>query len=165
MIVNFPKSFWKISEQIGYARSVVNSANLNYKERFDRGEKNSHVDTIGILGELIALDYLTRKNISFKMAKLIDHYPSKNADFIVGKNRIDIKCSKKSKYNTFLVNKEAHHKGINVIDKYWFIYILDETKAEMITINYKDVNSWDSRLMKYTEAYYVDIDELKQTNK
>ena len=35
----------------------------------------------------------------------------------------------------------------------------------MITINYKDVNSWDSRLMKYTEAYYVDIDELKQTNK
>ena len=68
MIYKYPKSFWSIAEQIGYARTIVNAKILENNPRFDRGEKNTHVDTVGILGELIAMDYLTNKNIDFKMA-------------------------------------------------------------------------------------------------
>ena len=62
MIYRYPKSFWKISEQLGAARNVMNKENNKINTRFDRGKKNSHVDTLGILGELIAIDYLTNIN-------------------------------------------------------------------------------------------------------
>ena len=49
MTYKYPKSFWLIAEQIGYARTVVNQKILDDNPRFDRGEKNTHVDTVGIL--------------------------------------------------------------------------------------------------------------------
>ena len=147
MQIKYPKSFWKIAEQIGFARNVVNTKILENNPRFDRGVKNTHVDTVGILGELIAMDYLTNKNIDFKMANLLDLYPSKNADFVF-KNKI-------------LVNEEAHKKGLNKIDMYWFIYILDKENAEFYFVNYQNVNNWDCKLMKYTNAYYIKRENLK----
>ena len=62
MIYKYPKSFWIIAEQIGFARNVMNKENNKIKTRFDRGVKNKHVDTLGILGELISIDYLTNIN-------------------------------------------------------------------------------------------------------
>jgi len=142
MIVKFPKSFWHISEQIGYARSVINSKNnkINTIKKYDRGEKNKHVDTIGILGELIAIDYLTNNDIQYKATKLLDFEPSKEADIIVNEKRIDVKASKQSKYKTVLVNKEAHHKGKNKIDLYWFVYILDDVTAQFFFFDYDRIN-------------------------
>ena len=153
----FPKSFWIIAEQIGNARSVVNKELSIKKPRYDRGEKNEHVDTIGILGELIVMEYLTQKNQKFTMAKLLDFYPSKNADFVVKEKRIDVKTKMKSEHLTLLVNEEAHKKGINKIDLYWFVYILNENTAEFYFVNYEIVSNWECKLMKYTNAFYNKI--------
>ena len=46
----YPKSFWLIAEQIGYARGVMNKDNNKVNTRFDRGVKNKQVDTLGVLG-------------------------------------------------------------------------------------------------------------------
>lgn len=162
MKITFPKSFWKIAEQIGSARSVVNAKILEKKPRFDRGIKNKHVDTIGIIGELIVLHYLTKKNITFEMAQLIDFYPSKNPDFIINNKRIDVKASKENNFAQVLVNKEAHKKGLNKIDLYWFVYIINQTEAEFYFVDYNKVNTWNYKLMKYTEAYYNNIEKLKK---
>lgn len=162
MKITYPKSFWNIAEQIGTARSVVNTKIKENSPRFDRGVKNNHVDTLGILGELIVIDYLTEKNITFEMAQLIDFYPSKNPDLIINNKRIDVKTNKKSKYSHLLVNKEAHEKGINNIDLYWFVYILNETEAEFYFVDYNKVSQWEYRLMKYTNAYYIDVLNLKK---
>ena len=81
MNYKYPKSFWKIAEQIGYARTVVDTKIRENNPKYNMGEKASYIETIGVLGELIAMDYLTNKNIEFTMAKLLDFYPSKNADF------------------------------------------------------------------------------------
>jgi len=161
MIYKYPKSFWLIAEQIGYARTVVNKKMLENNPRFDRGEKNIYVDTIGILGELIAMDYLTNKDIDFKMAKLLDFYPSKNADFFFRNKRVDIKTSQHSKHSTLLVNEEAHNKGLDKIDIYWFIYILNKENAQFYFVDYKDVSNWECKLMKYTNAFYINIKDLK----
>tara|TARA_R110000744_G_scaffold54622_2_gene115880 strand:- start:2937 stop:3431 length:495 start_codon:yes stop_codon:yes gene_type:complete len=161
MNYKYPKSFWEISEQIGYARSIINKNILEKNPRFDRGDKNTHVDTIGILGELIAVDYLTNKNIEFQMTKLLDLYPSKNADIIFRNKRIDIKSTLHFNNAHLLVNKEAHEKGLNKIDKYWFIYILNKTEAEFYFVDYKDINKWNYKVMKYTNAYYIKREELK----
>jgi len=157
---NFPKSFWLIAEQIGQARNVMNAENNKINTRFDRGEKNKHVDTLGVLGELIAIEYLTQKNVIFDMANLLDFKSSKNADFVLKGKRVDVKTNKHSKYSHLLVNEEAHKKGLNKIDLYWFIYVLNETEARFYFIDYEKVSKWDCKLMKYTNAYYIKNDEL-----
>lgn len=164
MTIKYPESFWEIANQIGYARNILNKANNKINTRFDRGIKNTHVDTLGVLGELIAIDYLTNNKIKYKVANLIDYTSSKNADFIINKKNIDVKTNKYSKYSHLLVNKEAHIKGKNKIDKYWFIYILNKTEAELFLVNYDDITKWESKIMKYTEAYYIKREELKKQN-
>ena len=157
---NFPKSFWIIAEQIGLARTVVNKELTIKAPRYDRGEKNQHVDTLGILGELIAMEYLTQKNYEFTAAQLLDYKPSKNPDLIIKEKRIDVKTSRKSEYETLLVNEEAHNKGLNKIDLYWFVYILNDNTAEFRFVNYNEVSKWPCKLMKYTNAFYTKIIDL-----
>jgi len=161
MIYKFPKSFWLISEQIGYARNVMNKENNKINTRFDRGIKNTHVDTLGILGELITIDYLTNINEPFNVANLIDFKSSKNPDFILKNKRIDVKTNQHSQYSHLLVNEEAHKKGLNKIDLYWFVYILDKENAEFYFIDYNKISNWDCKLMKYTNAYYIKREDLK----
>ena len=161
MTYKYPKSFWLIAEQIGYARTVVNQKILDDNPRFDRGEKNTHVDTVGILGELIAMDYLTNKNIRFEMAKLLDFYPSKNADFVFKNKKIDVKSTFHFPNAHILVNEEAHKKGLDKIDMYWFIYILDKKNAEFYFVDYNDVSNWECKLMKYTNAFCIKRESLK----
>lgn len=156
----YPKSFWLISEQIGFARNVMNKENNKINKRFDRGVKNSHVDTLGVLGELITIDYLTNINQPFKTANLLDFKSSKNPDFIIKNKKIDVKTNYHSKYSHLLVNEEAHKKGFNKIDLYWFVYILDKTTAEFYFIDYGNVSKWSCKLMKYTNAFYIKRENL-----
>ena len=160
MIYRYPKSFWKIAEQLGAARNVMNKENNKINTRFDRGEKNSHVDTLGILGELIVIDYLTNINQPFDVTNLLDFKSSKNSDFIIKNKKIDVKTNQHSKYSHLLVNEEAHKKGLNKIDMYWFVYILDKTTAEFYFVDYDNVSKWNCKLMKYTNAYYIKKENL-----
>jgi hypothetical protein len=156
----FPSSFWLIAEQIGYARSVMNKENNKINKRFDRGVKNKQVDVLGVLGELIAIEYLSQKNIDFNLANLLDFKSSKNADFILKGKRIDVKTNKYTKYSHLLVNEEAHKKGLNKIDLYWFVYIIDKNTAEFYFVDYSNVSQWDCKLMKYTNAFYIKRENL-----
>ena len=63
MNYKYPKSFWKIAEQLGHARTVMDEKIMINNPKHERGSKREHIDKIGVLGELIAMDYLTNKNI------------------------------------------------------------------------------------------------------
>jgi len=158
----YPECFWIIAEQIGHARNVMNKENNKINTRFDRGVKNKQVDILGVLGELIAIDYLTKQNISFDLANLLDFKSSKNPDFILKGKRIDVKTNKYTKYSHLLVNEEAHKKGFNKIDLYWFVYVIDKTNAEFYFVDYNDVSEWNCKLMKYTNALYIKREDIKQ---
>lgn len=160
MVFNYPKSFWVIAEEIGHARGVMNSDNNKIKTKYDRGDKNSHVDTLGVIGELIVIEYLTQNNKEFNLSSLLDSRSSKNPDIVVNNKRIDIKSNMHSKYSHLLVNEEAHKKGFGKIDLYWFVYILDESTAEFYFVDYNDVSKWNCRLMGYTNAFYIKRDEI-----
>ena len=162
MVFNYPKSFWLIAEQIGYARNVMNKENNKINNRYKRGAKTKQVDTLGVLGELIAIEYLTQKNIEFELANLLDYNSSKSADFIIKNKKVDVKTNQFTKYSHLLVNEEAHIKGLNKIDLYWFVYIINKNNAEFYFVNYEDVNKWNCKLMKYTKAYYIKREKLKQ---
>ena len=151
-----------IAEEIANARTTLNKSNRKNNPRFDRGEKNNYVDILGVVGELIVLDYLTAKNIDYTMIKILNPYPSKEADFTVKNKKIDVKANENSKYQSVLVNEEAHKKGLGKIDLYWFVYILDKQNCEFYFATYNDVSKWDCKLMKYTNAFYSKILNLKK---
>ena len=160
MKYRYPKSLWIIAEEIANGRTTLNKSNRSNNPRFDRGKKNNYVDILGVVGELIVLDYLTAKNINFEMIKILNPYPSKEADFTVRNKKIDVKATENSKYESVLVNEEAHKKGLGKIDLYWFVYILDKENCEFYFANYNDVSKWDCKLMKYTNAFYRKIKNL-----
>ena len=160
MTYKYPKSLWVIAEEIADWRTTLNKGNRSNNPRFDRGEKNNYVDVLGVVGELIVLDYLTEKNIPYKMIKILNPYPSKEADFTVKSKKIDVKATEDSKYKSVLVNEEAHKKGLGKIYLYWFVYILDKENCEFYFANYKDVNNWECKLMKYTNAFFIKKDLL-----
>tara|TARA_R110002111_G_C5896802_1_gene363754 strand:- start:433 stop:921 length:489 start_codon:yes stop_codon:yes gene_type:complete len=162
MNYKYPKSFWKIAEQIGYARTVVDTKIRENNPKYNMGEKASYIETIGVLGELIAMDYLTNKNIEFTMAKLLDFYPSKNADFVFKNKKIDVKSTFHFEKAHVLINEDAHKKGLGIIEMYWIIYILDETNCEFYFVDYDDVNKWGCKLFKYTNAFYIKRENLKK---
>ena len=162
MRYKYPKSFWVIAKDIAHARTILNEKNRANNSEFDRGEKNDHVDTLGVLGELIVLEYLTNTDEVFKMAKLVDFYGFKNPDFVIRNKRIDVKTNENSDYKSVLVNKKAHKKGLGIIDLYWFVYILDKENCHFYFADYEEVSEWDFKLMKYTEAFYCKVQKLKK---
>ena len=156
----YPKSLWLIAKEMANGRTETNKNNRKNNPRFDRGEKNKDVDILGVVGELIVLDYLTEKNVDFTMIKLLNPYPSKEADFTIRNKKIDVKATRHSKYSSVMVNEEAHKKGLGKIDLYWFVYILNDSTAEFYFADYNDVSKWNCKLMKYTNAFYNKIENL-----
>ena len=96
----YPKSLWLIAKEMANGRTETNKNNRKNNPRFDRGEKNKDVDILGVVGELIVLDYLTEKNVDFTMIKLLNPYPSKEADFTIRNKKIDVKATRHSKYSS-----------------------------------------------------------------
>ena len=162
MRYRYPKSLWVIAEEIAHARTTLNEKNRANNSEFDRGEKNDHVDTLGVVGELIVLDYLTENNCNFSMIKILNSYPSKEADFVFKNKRIDVKANEHSSFSSVLVNEKAHKKGLGIIDLYWFVYILDKENCHFYFADYEEVSEWDCKLMKYTEAFYCKVQKLKK---
>ena len=157
---NFPKSFWKIAEEIGNARAILNKEKYK-KKTHNRGVKQKHVDTIGVLGELIALDYLTNNDIEFEMVDLVSKTPTHDADLKTRKSKIDIKTTEHFNGAHILVNELSHTKGKSKVDCYWFIYITDKTTAEFYTCSYDEISEWGCKMFGYTKAYYNKRENLK----
>lgn len=163
IIHEFNESFWNFALDISQGRQIINRKMIEAGLRFDRGDKNMYVEQIGILGELIARDYLFSKEIHFVYSPLIQQAPAKEADIIVDGVRFDVKTSVwDERYDNVLVNAEAHQKGRGVIDWYWFVVIDFNmgTTARSFRVPYSQVDLWPSKVFKYTEAYYSPIKEL-----
>lgn len=161
ILYKFPKSFWKIAEEIGNARAILNE-DKNKKKHYNRGEKQTHVDTIGVLGELIAIDYLTNNNIEFEIVDLVTKKPTYDPDIKINETGIDIKTTKHFNGAHILVNELSHIKGKHKVDKYWFIYITDETTAEFYKCDYDEISEWGCKKFNYTRAYFNKRKNLKQ---
>lgn len=162
MRYTYPKSFWVIAKEIAHARTTLNEKNRANNSEFDRGEKNDHVDTLGVMGELIVLDYLIKNDKKFEMIKILNPYPSKEADFVFKNKRIDVKANQHSDYKSVLVNKGAHKKGLGIIDLYWFVYILDKENCHFYFADYEEVSEWNYKFMKYSDAFYCKVQNLKK---
>lgn len=156
----YPKSFWKIAEEIGNARNVLNTELRAKNPKYQMGDINLKIDIYGMVGELIAMDYLTNKNIDYKMAKLLSLHPPKGSDLLINDKRVDVKTTKHFPKAHLLVNEDGHKKALNLVDTYWFIYLLDDENAEFYFVDYNKINDWNCKVMGYTKAYYIKREQL-----
>ena len=152
-VIEFHPMLHIIAKQLGYARSVMNRNRL---KKYDRGNKNSHVDYVGALGEIIFLQYLIEKNTAFEMVNMVDDTSTKKADFIVRGKRLDVK-TKYNKHQELIVNAESHQKSKGFVDYYIFIHVQSETKANMHIFSWEEVDTWKVMKMKYAPAKYYKL--------
>lgn len=153
--IKYPACLHRIASEIGHIRGLKNQYK-NRPAKYDRKDKNDYVDKIGVLGELIFLHFLESSEIEYKMVNLVDNYSSKNADFVVNNQRLDVKC-KADNYPTFILHKESHLKGKGLIDYYVFVYVKSKTTAEIHKFSYQNVENWQEKELKYGTVKYIAI--------
>lgn len=160
----YPPMFEVLADELAEVRSIL-SADI-YKEGTEkfRGSREHEISKLGILGELIARDYLSLRPINFKCAKLIDVKPVVEPDIIltdVAKfANLDVKCVKLGgKY--FNVNYDAFNNENKKVDVYWFVRL--ERNYEASHYLYTDVEvKRDFKVvdLTYTKAYSIDAPTL-----
>lgn len=145
------------AELLALARQAKNAKLMEQTKgsQFDRGSKNFEVDYKGILGELVARDYLDSIGKSYEAGELVQDSPVKEADIILSGVRYDVK-TKVNRGRLIEVNQRAHKKGRGIIDFYWFVNIDEKTcTALMKTVSYDQVNQWElHHYKKYNNHAY-----------
>lgn len=153
-VIEFHPMSHELARQLGRARRFMN--NKKHVKKYDRGNKNEHVDYIGALGEIIFLQYLIEKMIPFTMVNMVDSFCTKHADFIVRGKRLDVK-TKYNKHQQLIVNAESHQKSKGFVDYYIFIHVQSETTANMHIFTWEEVDTWKVMKMKYAPAKYYKL--------
>ena len=163
-IFPYPPMFEELSKELAILRSEMSKD--VYKKGTDkyRGERELEISARGILGELIARDYLSLRPIRFKVAKLVDFKPLVEPDIILldvpHSPNIDVKCAKQDS-KTFYINKDAFENAEKNIDIYWFVKLERNYEASHYVVYGKEVGrNWEIKDLTYTKAYCTKIPEL-----
>lgn len=157
--VSFPPFINNLSIIVGKLRDLYNSDMNERNARFKRGDRSKHVNVIGIRGELIAQHLLFMQNVPFESVELLSDKPVKACDIKTPNARIDVKMVRTDAPD-LLVNKEAHNKK-KAVDYYLFIQQLTDTTARYWIYTYDDVSRWAIKNVKYSDAYYLSLQEGK----
>tara|TARA_Y100000361_G_scaffold145167_1_gene154038 strand:+ start:3265 stop:3765 length:501 start_codon:yes stop_codon:yes gene_type:complete len=152
----YPKILDSIAEELAILRSEL-SKNV-YNENTDkyRGEQELEISTLGILGELVARDYLLSRDIKHEAARLVDLQPVVGPDIITyNDSKIDVKGVKEYG-DRFYINYDAHRNSNKECDFYWFVKInkqYDYPAAKHFIVSSKEVNKWNVEQLRYTKAF------------
>jgi len=153
--INYPNFINECAVYIGKLRDLYNY-NLNEdNDSFKRGDRSEYVNILGVKGEMIFSYYLQSINIPHTTNKLLSNTPISDYDIIVGKKKIDIKTIRTDAPD-LLVNKDAHNKNKN-IDTYVFIQPISKNTVKYWIFKYDEVNTWEIKNVKYSDAYYKEI--------
>jgi hypothetical protein len=156
--ITYPNFINECAVYIGKLRHLYNY-DLNEKtDKYNRFGKSDEPDILGLKGELVFSYFLAKNDINHTNAKLLNNTPVKEPDIIVGDKKIDVKTINPDAPH-LLVNEEAHKKDKN-IDTYVFIRLDKINKATYWIYSYDDVDQWDIKFFKYTNAYSKLIKEI-----
>ena len=157
---SYPAMFKKLALELGKLRSKL-SSNV-YKEGTEkyRGDREVEISAKGVIGELIARHYLSKKNVEYTAADLVDTRPVVEPDIITYKTsvgcKLDIKTMSKGE-TRMMINYSAHNNPDKQVQFYWFIRLLDDNKASHYLVPYIAVKGWEVQQLKYTKAYVCEL--------
>lgn len=156
--IRYPEFINECAFYAGKLRNLYNYELNTKTDKYNRYGQSDDPDILGIKGELIFSYFLSKNDIEYTSTKLLSNKPLKEPDIIIGNSTIDIKTIRKESPH-FLVNEEAHKKdkGINM---YVFVQIQDNNTADYWIFDYEEVNSWEVKFFKYTNAYSKLISDM-----
>jgi hypothetical protein len=146
----YPDHLYAEAVKIGNHRQN-NNKKLN-KERPETARPLEY-DINGALGELIFLNYLDTKNISYIPNEMYGDKPLPEYDVIVGNRLIDVKCVQKQT-NKFAVNCKAHKKVEKKITHYVFVKLHPNNKCDIYGCIKEDITFWQEETNSWTPHYF-----------
>ena len=163
-VIKYPDYINTTSIYLGKLRDLYN-VELNLKNpKYKRGDRSEFVNILGIKGELIVQNFLFQNNIQFDYSEILSNKPVGSADIYIGNDiRIDVKTIRDDAPD-LLVNEEAHNKEKN-ITHYWFVQPYVHNNKSLTCAGYwifskENVDKWEVKPVKYTDAYYKEIKTL-----
>ena len=163
-IFEYPPMFHELADELATLRSEMSKD--VYKEGTEkfRGDREHEISVRGIMGELIARDYLSYRPIKYKATRLVDFKPLVEPDIILldvpHSPNIDVKCAKEES-KTFYINKDAFENAEKNIDLYWFVKLERNFEASHYVVYGNEVGrEWEIKDLTYTKAYCKKIPEL-----
>lgn len=163
-IFPYPPMFHELADEIATLRSEMSKDVYKKGTEKYRGDREHEISVKGILGELIARDYLSLRPIKYKATRLVDFKPLVEPDIILldvpHSPNIDVKCAKEGA-TTFYINKGAYENTEKKIDVYWFVKLERNCEASHYVVLDEEVGrKWELKELTYTEAYCKKIPEL-----
>lgn len=151
----YPAYIEEAANYIAMLRSACNYNLTKANPRFDRGNNNTTVHTLGLIAEMAFQHYLTTQKIEYKSAPLLDSKPVGSYDIKIKNCCIDVKGMNAST-KQFMVNKEAHEKQ-KKINVYIFVQLLGSNVAQFWKFKHSDIDNWEVKEFKYSKAYYKNL--------
>jgi len=154
----------EIQEKATHYGQLRTKTNANLHEiapEYDRGDLAVAVDELGIIAELIAIDFLKQENIPFTAVDVFEKEPVKTADVFILDFKLDVKGV--SAITELRVNRRTHYQ--KDVSHYWFIKPEKNEnneltgKAEYWIVTAACVTYWKSR-KSFSEFFYKEINEI-----
>ena len=163
-IFEYPPMFHELADELAKLRSKMSKDVYKKGTEKYRGNREHEISARGIMGELIARDYLSYRPIKYKAAALVDFKPLVEPDIVLldvpHSPNIDVKCAKEDA-TMFYVNEGAFNNTDKKIDIYWFVKLEKNFQASHYVVYDKEVGSqWELKELTYTKAYCAKIPEL-----
>ena len=160
-MIHFPNYINTCAAYIGKLRDLVNYEMNEKAERFKRGGRSEYVNILGVKGELIFSHHLHAQNVEHVVNSLLENSPINSWDIKIKDNFfIDVKTIRTDAPD-LLVNESAHKKDKG-ITHYVFIQLLEQTKARYWVYSKSEVDQWEIKNCKYSNAYFKPITEIKK---
>lgn len=156
-IFPYPPMFDVLADELAKLRSDMSKDVYSKGTEKYRGEREHELSKMGILGELIARDYLSLRPIKFRCAPLVDFRPVVEPDIILtdvhSYNKIDVKCAKEGAKD-FYINYDAFNNPEKDVNVYWFVKLERHHEASHYLVKDVDVaNNWKVKQTTYTKVY------------
>lgn len=147
----FPRVLRQVAEELGEVRTMLNQQRRAANPKYRRGEMESPLDALGILGELVARNYCVVMNIPYRAAPLVALNPVRRPDLIIGNFSIDVKTSRPDAAD-LLVNRDAHLDRDKQISHYWFVKPVETTLALASFVSVAEVDQWNVKDVRHKSS-------------
>lgn len=157
----YPPMFEDLADELARLRSKMSKDVYKKGTEKYRGKREHELSKLGILGELIARDYLSLRPIKYRCADLVDFKPIVEPDIILlevaNYNKIDVKCAKEDARD-FYINYSAFNNPEKDVNVYWFVKLERNYEASHYLIKDVEVsNNWEVKDTTYTKVYTTKI--------
>lgn len=155
-IHQYPTYLKQAAQEIAKIRVQKNTISRQNNPQYNRGDKDIYVDTIGILGEMLAQQLFFENGQRYTATPIVSEKPETGPDITTDEMTIDVKTTEKP-YLT--VNYDAHNNKSKDISHYLFVILLPNNTFITKFFKKQKIDSWEIK-SHHTKYYAYQVTEF-----